>query len=212
MHYVLTRAYRGPDYPLAANRRRIEILRRVTARSLAAQGTDWEWIVYINRADPLLAERMAAFASAGVPVHPITSVGEEPIDWSGPVLTTRIDDDDAFAADAFRRLRRAVMKRRAVLVFPEGHRVNEGKVEPITHRRNAWASLYAPAGDVVHVRYKAHGLLSMLAPVTFVDHKPAWLWVRHSDAETAFRHADQPITDDVRNRYDVDWPFLERLT
>jgi hypothetical protein len=211
-HYVLTRAYRGPDYPLDANRRRVEILRHVTARSLAAQGTEWEWIVYIDPTDPLLDERMAAFQSAGVPVIPITSVGQEPIDWSGPVLTTRIDDDDAFAVDAFRRLHQAIPKRRTVLMFPNGHRVNAGMVEPVTHRRNAWASLYAPAGDRIHVRHKAHGLLSMLAPVRFVDAKPAWLWVRHGDAETGFRRADRPITYDVRRRYDVDWSFVEGLT
>ena len=213
-HYVLTRSYRGPGYPLEANRRRIEITRRITAPSMAVQGGKWTWLVYIDPADPLLGERLDAFASAGVPVIPVPTGDrvEEYIDWSGPVLTTRIDDDDAFARDAFRRLRKTLPKRRAVLMFPNGHRVNDGKVELVQHRRNAWASMYAPAGDRVHVRQIAHGLLSTVASVIYVDSGPAWLWVRHVDAESAFRRADQPITDDVRSRYAVAWPFLERLT
>lgn len=211
-HYVLTRAYRGPDYPIEANRRRVEITRRVTAASLAAQDTDWTWIVYIDPADPLLSERLDAFRSAGAPVLPITALGEEPIDWSQPTLTTRIDDDDAFASTAFRRMRSVAGMQRTVLMFPAGHRVNAGKVMPIIHRRNAWSSLYAPAGDRTHIRMAVHMRPTSLAPVRFVDSDPAWLWVRHRDAETAFRRADQPITDEVRRLYAVDWDFIEELT
>lgn len=32
-HYILTRAYRGPDYPLDASRRRIELLRGKIGRA-----------------------------------------------------------------------------------------------------------------------------------------------------------------------------------
>lgn len=211
-HYVLTRAYRSPEYPIEANRRRVELLRRVTARSLATQGTPWTWIVYIDRTDPLLDERLDAFRSAGAPVLTTTGSLEGLIDWSGPVLTTRIDDDDAFARDAFVRLQRRLPRHRSVLMFPDGHRVHAGQVMPIRHGRNAWGSVYAPAGDRVHVRMEPHLHLSRLAPITYIDRKPGWLWVRHQDAETAFRRADQPITDEIRALYDVDWDFLEELT
>lgn len=213
-HYVLTRAYRSPDYPLEANRRRVELLRRVTAASLREQGGDWEWIVYIDPRDPLLEDRLDAFASAGVPVIPI-AVGRdatEVIDWSGAVLTTRIDDDDAFAVGAFNRLRAAVKpSARRGYVFPMGHRVCAGQVMPIRHGRNAWSSLYAPHGDRIHVRAVQHLHLRNIAPITYIDERPSWLWVRHQDAETGFQRADQPITADVKQRYAVDWEFMEGL-
>lgn len=212
-HYVLTRAYRSPAYPIEANRRRIEITRRVTARSLSCQGTEWTWLVYIDPTDPLLDERLEAFRSAGMPVVPVAGPVQEYIDWSGSVLTTRVDDDDAFARDAFRRMHGAIRKRtpRTVLMFPEGHRVNAGMMQPIRHRRNAWSSLYAPAGDEVHIRQRAHPQVERIAPIRVVDRRPAWLWVRHQDAETGFRRAHHTLTDEVRALYDVDWPFVEEL-
>lgn len=212
-HYVLTRAYRDPSYPLDANARRIELLRGITARSLAAQSTDWTWLVWVHPDDPLREERLDAFRSAGAPVVPIEGDVADLIDWSGPVLTTRIDDDDAFAADAFRRLHRAVtrLRHRAVLVFPVGHRINEGLSERIIHGRNAWASLYAPKGDRAHIRQVVHPRIARLAPITFIDHDPAWLWVRHQDAESRFRRAHDIITPALRGLYPIDWSLLEPL-
>lgn len=214
-HYVLTRSYRGPDYPLEANRRRIEITRRITAPSMAVQGGKWTWLVYIDPADPLLRQRLDAFASAGVPVIPVptTERVEDYIDWSGPVLTTRIDDDDAFARDAFDRLRAALRpKHRRSYIFPWGHRVSNGRVKHLHHYRNAWCSLLAPKGDRTHVRQIQHLRIGQLARRAFLDDAPAFLWVRHQDSETGFRSADDEITDDIRARYAVDWPFLESLT
>lgn len=210
-HYVLTRAYRSPEYPLEANRRRIEITRRVTAASLAVQGTEWTWIVYIDPSDPLLDERLDAFASAGAPVLTTNGPLDGLIDWSGAVLTTRVDDDDAFSRDAFARLRAQMRNRLEVLIFPVGHRVNAGQVMDIRHLRNAWSSLYAPKGVQRHVRQQPHQRVRLLGPRRWLDARPAWLWVRHQDAETAFRQATRPITDDVRRRYAVDWEFLEAL-
>lgn len=211
-HYVLTRAHRGPEYPLDANRRRVDMMRRITARSLAVQGTDWTWLVYVHPEDPLREERLDAFRSAGAPVIPLASDTEvdAAIDWSQAVLTTRIDDDDAFAGDAFERLHHAASRarRRVALVFPVGYRINEGLSERIVHGRNAWSSIFAPAGDHAHVRQVVHPRISSLAPVFAVDHRPAWLWVRHQDAESGFRRADQPITPELRALFPVDWDLL----
>ena len=179
------------------------------------QGGDWTWLVYLDASDPLLNDRLYAFASAGAPVVPVF-LGErveDAIDWSGPVLTTRIDDDDAFAVDAFARLRVAAGKcdARTGLVFPRGHRVNDRKIMLVRHGRNAWASLYAPAGDRTHVRAIQHLHLRDIAPIIYIDEQPSWLWVRHQDAETGFRRANRPITRAVRRRYAVDWEFVEGL-
>jgi hypothetical protein len=211
-HYVLTRSYRSPAYPLDANARRVELLRRITARSLAAQDGDWTWLAFVDRADPLLDERLDAFHSAGRPVISCTTLAEAEaaIDWSGPVLTTRIDDDDGFSIDAFRRLYAAAspLRQRTVLVFPVGHRINNGLSERIVHIRNAWSSLYAPAGDRAHIRMVAHPQIARLAPVRFLDKAPAWLWVRHQDAQSGFRRARDLITPELRAIYPVDWDLL----
>lgn len=209
----MTRAYRGPDYPQDANARRIELCRRITVRSLASQDGDWTWLVYVNPDDPLREERLDAFREAGRPVIPIANNGEAEaaINWHGPVLSTRIDDDDAFSRDAFGRLYAAVARRhdkRRAFVFPVGYRINEGLSEKITHIRNAWSSVYAPEGDRAHIRQLAHPQIARLAPVTFLDSRPAWLWVRHQDAESRFRRAHDLITPALRQMFDVDWDAL----
>jgi hypothetical protein len=211
-HYVLTSAYRGPDYPLDANARRIALLRGITARSLAAQAGDWTWLAFVAPDDPLREDRLDALRSAGHTVIPVTSTAEAEtaIDWSEPVLTTRIDDDDGFARGAFARLRLAVTRarHRTAYIFPVGYRINNGLAERIVHIRNAWSSLYAPEGDRAHIRQVVHPQIARLAPVQFLDNDPAWLWVRHQDAQSGFRRAHDLITPALRATFPVDWDML----
>lgn len=66
-HYVQTRSAYSPTWPLDANRRRLELLKRVTVPSLAAQTSkNWTWAVTLNTDDPLLEERREAYCSVGV--------------------------------------------------------------------------------------------------------------------------------------------------
>ena len=68
-HMLLTRSAYPPSYPLAANRRRLELLRHVTVPSLKAQTERrWTWIVLMDPADPLNAKRKAVLEGAGVPL------------------------------------------------------------------------------------------------------------------------------------------------
>ena len=135
-HFILTRSAYPPSYPVAANRRRLELLRHVTMPSLAAQTERrWAWILMVDPRDPLLTERLAVAGGAGVEVIPAT-VGQGPWtppapttpdgrlagDVAGPwhrvvaaaagseprVATTRIDDDDALSVDALHRVRAAM--------------------------------------------------------------------------------------------------------
>lgn len=214
-HYVMTAAYRGPDYPLNANARRIDLARRVTARSLAAQDGDWTWLVYVHPEDPLLADRLDAFRSAGHPVVPVEDNEdvERAIDWSGPVLTTRIDDDDAFAAGAFARLyrwhKRFMPSEPTAYIFPCGYHVRDGRVAANRHLRNAWSSLYAPAGYREHIRLVQHQRVPGAYPVRLLDEEPAWLRVSHNDNERPTSHRPRgPITAGVRALYPVDWDLL----
>jgi len=210
-HYVMTASYRGPDYPLDANARRVDLCRRVTAPSLAGQAGDWTWIVYAHPDDPLREDRLAAFASAG---HPVVAVrdnadAEAVIDWSGPVLTTRIDDDDAFTGDAFERLYRAVGTAPSVptaYIFPVGYHVRDGRAALNRHVRNAWSSVYSPVGFREHVRLHQHQRIPGAYPVVYVDERPAWLRVSHADNDRPTSHRPRVgITPAVRRLFSVDW-------
>lgn len=212
-HYVMTTSYRGPDYPADANARRLELCRRVTVRSLAAQAGDWTWLVYVHPDDPLRTERLAAFAEAG---HPVVAVennaeAEAAIDWSGPVLTTRVDDDDAFASDAFARLYRAVTASSVptAYLFPVGHHVRDGRVGLNRHLRNAWPSVYSPVGFREHVRHVQHQRIPAAYPTVYLDSAPGWLRVSHRDNGRPTSHRPKaPISAAIRRRYPIDWVLL----
>ena len=214
-HYVLTSSYRGPDYPLDSNARRIALLRGITARSLAAQDGDWTWLAFVAPDDPLREDRLDAFRSAGHTVIPVTSTAEAEtaIDWSGPVLTTRIDDDDAFSRDAFARLYAAIGPHAAptAYIFPVGYHVRDGRAALNRHLRNAWSSLYAPVGFREHIRLHQHQRVPGRYPVVYLDDEPAWLRVSHPDNERPTSQRPRgPITSSVRRLFPVDWDLLAR--
>lgn len=204
------------SYPIERNQRRIDLVRAITARSLAAQPSGWTWIVYVRRDDPLLDERIGAFMEAGAPVLTVTDTDEAEaiIDWSGPVLTTRVDDDDAFTVDAFARLYRAIRppSEPTAYMFPNGYHVRDGRIEPHRLHRNPWASVYSPVGFREHIRKHQHQRIPGAYPTRWVDERPAWLRVSHRDNDRPTSHrAHQPITDDIRRMFAVDWSVLERV-
>lgn len=209
----MTAAYRGPDYPRDANARRIALCRGITARSLAAQPPGWTWIVYVHPDDPLREDRLNAFRSAGAPVVPVggNDEAEAVIDWSGPVLTTRIDDDDAFAGDAFERLYAALCPHTepTAYMFPVGYLVRGSRVALHMHGRNAWSSLYAPPGFREHIRQVQHQRIPGRYPVVTVDNDPAWLRVSHVDNSRPTGHrARLPITRSIMARFPIEWDLL----
>jgi hypothetical protein len=214
-HYVMTASHRGPEYPLDASRRRIALCRGITARSLAAQPRGWTWLVYVHPDDPLREERLDTFREAGAPVIPVqgNAEAEAAIDWSGDILTTRIDDDDAFAGDAFARLYGVLrgLRGTTALMFPVGYRVHDGLVSREVHGRNAWVSIFARAGERVHVRQVQHQRIPRHFPVRYIDREPGWLRVRHADNDQHNeRRAEASPTPEVRSLYPVDWSLLEQ--
>jgi hypothetical protein len=238
-HYLLTRSAYGPRVPLEVNRRRLDILRGVTARSLAAQTQrDVTWLVLIDPRDPLLTERMAVLESVGLPLltAPAGSlvrdhIKDRPqgpwarsIDWSGPVLTSRIDDDDAYmpwALAAFQEKgeeREAHRGARMVWVLPLGFRVAAGRLNQRSDMGSQFATLYAPRGDRTTIMDINHTSASQLAPVRVASEAPAWLWLRHELARSANsgasqRHRDRmrPVPKAIRREFPVDWDLIEAL-
>jgi hypothetical protein len=240
-HFVLTRSAYSADYPIEANRRRLALLQRVTVPAMRAQAERrWTWLVLVDPADPLLEQRMAAFGRSGVPVvsakglqgpwRPDASIPDGRMlgDVSGPwqtavaalagsdtrILTTRIDDDDALTPDALARIRRAAdpaTPGMRVWMLPRGYRFHHGRVQPMNHRSNMFATLESPSRPLLRVVMDVkHNDLGRLAPVRYIDERPAWLWVRHADARSGSRAAVQPPTL-VRRLFPIDWAFLGSL-
>ena len=206
-------------------------MRRITARSLAAQTTkDWEWVVLLDRHDPFLKRRQRVVRSVGVPTRIFYTEGDGEdlqrdaalayrAEWGsvvdsahGHVLMTRMDDDDALAPNALQRVQEAwewePSDERRVYIIPEGFRVWNGHYDPVRHESNAWATLATPPGDALTVYGYSHKRVENFAAVQLLEGEPGWLWVRHRDAMSGHRRAERPIDDELRARFPVDWRVL----
>lgn len=233
-HFLFTRMVYPPSrWPIEANRRRLAIFRGITVRTLRASAyRQWRWVVMTHPDDPLRSERerlvkdvcpTAIILSYTGPVPnetPALLRGIAHAGWRAAtrsigdaVLTTRIDDDDGFTPDALSRIRSAVdacpekTKRRA-WVLPHGYRVWRGRSTFVRHETNAWSSVLSPPGDPFVIFDTNHNKIQDVAPVSFVDDRPGWLWVRHEDTISGTRTADQPIDDKVRRLFPIEWNLL----
>ena len=131
------------------------------------------------------------------------------------ILTTRLDDDDALTVDALARVHRAVAAtapQLRVWMQPRGYRYHRGRVQPMNHRANMFATLESLPDPLHIVMEVKHNDLSSLARVTYIDEQPAWLWVRHGDARSGSREARFPATPGIRRLFGIDWAFLGGLT
>ena len=238
-HYILTRSAFGETVDLAENRLRLELLRRVTAPSLAAQtNRNVTWIVLTAPDDPLADERRAILESAGLPLmvgsaagmilrgHPDKPYGPwaKYVEWGQVTLTTRLDDDDALAPWVLAAIRAAAEKvnarKRVVWNLPDGWRVAGPMAERAHWSIPMFSTLQAPAGDkttIMAVNHLGARRLGRLRPVT---QEPAWLWIRHAFTRSSYlgswapknwRREAKPITPELRAAFPVDWEFVESL-
>lgn len=105
-HYVLTRAAYGPLWTPEENRRRLELMSRVTARSLAAQTVqDFTWIVAVGQDDPLREEREALVGAIGQGSRVIrfdTENADRRAPWDKRAPNPRTDSRERVAYEAYR--------------------------------------------------------------------------------------------------------------
>lgn len=134
----------------------------------------------------------------------------------GPLLQTRLDDDDGLALDGLARYQRAarvLRNRRAVLMLPMGVRVYGGRFASISHDRNAMHTLHTPAGDDLCIYDYGHTKCRHVAPVLMVDHRWGWVWTRHHDTISGWRETRSPLTPRVRAYFPVvDWAAVAAAT
>lgn len=235
--FLLTRAVYHPRlWPIEANRRRLDLFEAITVAGIRAQ-TDrrFEWVVALSPDDELTDERIGAVESAGVACRFVyvedsngpratAAVKAYRADWTralgGPPrgirLTTRLDDDDTFAPDAFSRIRRAAASLedefdagdRVALMLPRGFRVWGGRYTRVRHASNAMATLMTGPGDRAHVYSYMHREVAGFARVVVVDERPAWLWTRHDDTLSGWRRSTRPITGALRRLFPIDWSVI----
>jgi hypothetical protein len=111
-------------------------------------------------------------------------------------------------------------------MLPEGYRVFSGRYVRVYQPNNAMHSLFTPAGDDLciydygHMRTYSGRHIDLRsdqhpprfgphpnapAPLTFVDQRPAWLWVRHRDTISGHQKAWMPITPGLKRLFPIDW-------
>lgn len=226
---MLTRAIYDPSaWSVDSDRRRLQIFQQVTAKSLSGQVyKDWQWIVMLHPKDRFHDERVATIRRAAPTskiVHYTGGVAKgRPLAVSahqgwreavgsarGDILSTRIDDDDAFASDALGRIRKVadVCTARTAIIIPNGYRVWAGRYSKVRHESNAWLSICTPSGDPLVAFDVRHREVKKHAPVRFVDERPGWLWVRHADTISDFRDAEHPLSVDVKKHFSINWSVL----
>lgn len=227
----MTRSAYGPAWDDEANARRLAMTVGVTVASMRAQTSrDWSWIVALDAADPLRAERRAAFESAGVPVRVLEVRSETTdrtaaawqayrADWGGligrrdeVVAMTRLDDDDALAPWVLERVQAVAPKliRRTALVCPRGVRVWDGRLSIVRHDSNAMQTLVTQAGDDLHVYGYKHREVRRVADLRRIDERFAWVWSRHPDTISGWRMADLPLerAAALRRMFPIDWALF----
>lgn len=227
-HVVMTRSAYGPAWDIDANRRRLAVTAGVTVASMAAQtNKDWTWLVAIDSADPLRAERRRVFRSAGVEVRFLTVHSEDARSLAAaaaygapwPALLgrrdeqlamTRLDDDDALAPWVVASIQdhAAKQKGRAILMLPHGLRVYNGRCTVVRHDSNAMQTLVTPAGDTLHVYAYGHRDARKVAPIRRIDRRIAWVWSRHPDTISGWHAANQPLNDRLRAMFPIDWSLF----
>lgn len=178
---------------------RLALSKRTLIPSLAAQtDTDFEVIVKVNPDDPHREEREAMFLSLPVPVSFINGTLSNPSfndthglggDWprGGPLLQTRVDDDDALFPDFIARLHGASYNfgLRQVLYFPNGLDGPLDDPKPRHYKGNMFPTLYTPEGDSMSVYDVTHNDLFKNHLRVMVDSLPAWTHFRHEHALTS---------------------------
>lgn len=235
-HYVLTRSAFAPDVDITLNERRLQLLREITARSLASQMADFTWIVALHPADPLRAAREAVVRELdGVVIDCATRPVSVPwsnrvgtyvqqlaasayfADWRsamepGPRLQMRLDDDDAITPDYLGHIQAASRRcrQRQIFVAASGIRTDGRTWAPCRDATRLMQTLFTPAGDELCVYDFGHRRAAAVAPVVRVSVDIGWLYLRHADAisDDADASFRIPLSDRIRNRFAINWGAL----
>ena len=194
---------------------RFELFERYCLPSMAAQkNPDFEWLLFFDEAtaeqfrarveaNRSLCPQIRAFYIRGTYIHDhvMALVDTD----TGALITTRLDNDDAFHEDAMLRVREQVQKARGNLCvnLRYGLELKGNEAEVISHKYNPFSSLieFPENGPYQTIFATAHGKISRIAPVRQIVDKPYWLRVIH-DRNIANRSGEDvasPRLTDIRS-------------
>lgn len=186
---------------------RFELFERYCLPSMAAQtNQDFRWFLFFDEATPTrFRERIEqdrescpqiqAFYIQGTHIHDYVM---EQVDADTEVLiTTRMDNDDAFHEDAMRVVRDQVGngERDLCVNLRYGLELNGSEGEVISHKYNPFSSLIETRKEsgFVTIFGSSHGHISSLAPVRQINSTPYWLRVIHDRNIT-----NRPMSDRIK--------------
>lgn len=173
-------------------RDRVELFLRYCAPSVEYQhDVDLRWLVYFDPKSPAwLMERLSPLVSGGLftPVYrSAVSIQDLVADLDAAVsskapflLTTNLDNDDALARDACRRLQDVdTSEPRAVVYLRNGLIKSSDGLYRRTDRRNAFVSVRESWEAPVTSWSEYHNEFSRLMPTVEIGGPPGWLQVVH---------------------------------
>lgn len=197
---------------------RFDLFEHYCLPSLAAQTVkDFTWFIFFDAATPQIYRQRIESARKICPqIHPcfiegidIKAVMNEHIDKDTNILiTTRIDNDDAFRDDALAVVRQQLDHATSDLCvnFRYGFSYNGQHAEVFSQKYNPFSSLieYRKPEGFKTIFGEGHGKIHNLAKVRQLNTGPHWLMVVHD------RNVVNRMSDDYRPYLTWKWRRLRR--
>ena len=207
---------------------RFALFERFCLPSMHGQTADFRWLIFFDEATP--REYLARIDELSTREHmrivPLLlnsadadavrrAIARQHAGSTRPIITTRLDNDDALAIDHIERVQTAARRllasdptSRHVIYHEFGHAWHRGHLYRVRDDRNAFASMVEPAplaGALpTTVWARQHRKLGEVAPVVRLDGHPGWLQVIH-DANLRNRLRGRRVDASVgHERYSID--------
>ncbi|MDH3221756.1 MAG: putative rhamnosyl transferase [Gammaproteobacteria bacterium] len=172
---------------------RFGLFERYCLPSMTAQkNRDFQWLLFFDESTPERFRNRIEADSAVCPQIRIfyikgTHIHGHLMDLVDPdtdvLITTRLDNDDAFHEDALQVIREQVQNTRSNLCvnLRFGLELKGNEAEVISHRYNPFSSMieFPENGEYRTIFATAHGKISSIAPVRQIVDQPYWLRVIH---------------------------------
>ena len=199
-HFILIRsAYRDEGL----SRQRLALSQRTIIPCLKRQTQKTGVIcLRVDRNDPLLQPRIAAFENTGFNVQTNWNLPD------GPRLTTRVDDDDAianwFLEDTLAETENMDPADPTVLSWPNGYVWCGRRLRQWSLPENMFISLLSETGCVMDFKHRRTPYR-----ISRIAQRRAWVWVRHTTnkSDLAPNHLKNPPynVDPSTLPFAVDW-------
>lgn len=229
-HLVLTKfnILTTPEYGPAARRledawleRRLAEFETFSLPSLRSQSTKtFRWLIFCDDESPQwFKDRMASY---GPPVEPVFVSGmtnatmgallrDRGYTGARPLITTRVDNDDALAIDFIEAVQSEYAGQDRVFInFPWGLRACDGALFTGHWSSNPFMSLIEqPSADgaFLGVYFRQHHLVKKTEKVVNVRRPPSWIRAMHT-SNTVQTQVGLPRLADRSSLFEIDWNRL----